>query len=110
MSSLPPSAPPFFLIGRSPWLAVELDHLCGVENLIPAHGKWPYHVPGSVYMARHPRGSYVVYPLLSLEVAIRKSKQKKNTRLSHPYARESASRKVLLQEATHPRKQRLSGR
>ena len=28
----------------SPWLAVELDHLCGVENLNSAHGEWSYHV------------------------------------------------------------------
>ena len=46
---------------------VELDHLCGVENLYPAQGELAYfEVSRSVYMARHPRGIFAVYPLLCL--------------------------------------------
>ena len=63
------------------WLAVELRHLCGVENLNSARGEWSYHpvwscVPGICYMARHPRSSYIVFPLLSREVATPGKKKK----------------------------------
>ena len=39
--------------------------LCG-ENLNSAQGRGWYHVVGTRCMVRHPRGSYVVNPLLSL--------------------------------------------
>ena len=35
----PPARPP-----PSPWLAIELDHLCGVEKLNSAQGELWYHV------------------------------------------------------------------
>ena len=40
--------------------------LCGMKNLYSAQGRWSDHV---VFMVRHPPGSYIVTPLLSLEVA-----------------------------------------
>ena len=52
------------------WLAVELDKFCGVENNNSAQGERSYHVmytPEDV--VKHPRGSYIVTPLLFLEVA-----------------------------------------
>ena len=57
----------FFLnFWRSPQLVVEVNLLCGVENLYSAQGECSDRV---VLMVRHPRGCYIVYPLLSLEVA-----------------------------------------
>ena len=55
----------FIFRGGGPQLVVELDHLCEVKNLYSAKGNGSYHV---VYMVRHPRGSYIVLPLPSLEV------------------------------------------
>ena len=54
----------FFFGGRSQ-LVVELDDLCEVNNLYSTQVGMIYHV---VFMVRHPRGSYMVLPLLSLEV------------------------------------------
>ena len=48
------------------WLTVELDHMCGVENLTPHQGN---DVSRCIIVVRHSGGSYVVYPSLSLEVA-----------------------------------------
>ena len=60
-----------FFGGRSQ-LAVELDHLRGVETfLLRTRG---LVVSRSVNMVRHPRGSYIVLPLLSLDVAIPENK------------------------------------
>ena len=60
---------PFFFscFGYRSQLAIESDHLCGVENFHSAQGEWLYHV---VLAVRHPRGSYIVLPLLPLDVAI----------------------------------------
>ena len=41
---------------------IELYHLYGMETLYSARGEL-------VLVVRHPRGSYIVPPLLSLEVA-----------------------------------------
>ena len=60
----------FFLGGRLQ-LVVELDHLCEVKNLYSAQGECSYHV---VFMVRHPRGNFIVLPLLSLEVATPENK------------------------------------
>ena len=49
-----------FFCRRSPWRLVELDHVCGVETLTPHKGNGRITQCDSVYMARHPRGSYVV--------------------------------------------------
>ena len=38
----------FLFDGRSK-LAIELDHLCGVENVYSARGELSYQQPGSVY-------------------------------------------------------------
>ena len=43
--------PHVFFFFLSLQLAVELDHLCGVENLYTAQGEWSDPV---VFMARHP--------------------------------------------------------
>ena len=64
----------FFLFRRSPQLAVELDHSCGVGE--PLHTR---HTGNDaitvVFMVRHVRGSYEVAPLLlCLEVATPESK------------------------------------
>ena len=58
-----------FSFSRPIWLAVELDHLCGMENLTSTHGECFVSRIIVVHMVRHPRGSYTVYPLLSLKVA-----------------------------------------
>ena len=57
----------FLLFGGRSQLAVELDHLFvrGGERLLRTRGMI---VSRSVYMVVNPRGSYVVYPLLSLEM------------------------------------------
>ena len=47
-----------------------------------------------VGMIRHPRGSYIVYPLLSMEVATPEKKAQFIGRC-HPYATNSASTAVL---------------
>ena len=38
-----------FFFGGWSQLAIELDNLCGVDNLYSAREKLSYHVPGSVY-------------------------------------------------------------
>ena len=50
-------------------------------------------LPGNVYVVRRPRGSYIVYPLLSLKWP----HQERNQFIGrcHPYARKSASKTVL---------------
>ena len=77
---------------RSPWLAVVLDHLCGVENLNSAQGETSYHVVFTG-MARHPRGSYIVCPLLCLEVT---TPETKSVNLVLP----SACKKVCLKSGS----------
>ena len=57
----------FFFFGGQLQLAVELDSLCEVENFYSARREWSYH---AVFMVRHPRGSYVILSLLSMEMAI----------------------------------------
>ena len=65
----------FTLFGRSPWLVVELDHLCGVERTLTPHkGNDRITQCDSIYMVRHPRGSYIAYPLLRLEMATPENK------------------------------------
>ena len=57
----------FFFFWRSPPLTVELDHFfVWGEASLRTRGMM---VSRSVYMVRHPRGSYAVSPLLSLEMA-----------------------------------------
>ena len=48
---------------------------------------------GSVYMVRHPQGSYIVNPLLYLEVATPENES--IHRRCHPYTTKSASKAVL---------------
>ena len=49
--------------------------LCGVESFISAQGEYNRITQcDSVYMVRHPRGSYIVYSLLSLEAATPENK------------------------------------
>ena len=67
-----------------------ISYLCG-DNLNSALGGWV--VARGVFMVRRPRGSYVVNPLLSLEVATPGNKS--IIRRGHPYARKSASKTVL---------------
>ena len=62
-------------------------------------------VSRSDYMGRHPRGSYIVYSWMSLEVATPEKKQLAGR--CHPYARKSASKAVpsrmkLALHATRP--------
>ena len=45
----------------------DFDHLCGVENLNSVQGE--IIVSRSVFMVRHPRGSFMVSSSPSLEVA-----------------------------------------
>ena len=57
----------FFLVRRSQ-LVVELDNRCEVVHLARHEGN--YRITYLVlFMVRHSRGSYIVLPLLSLEVA-----------------------------------------
>ena len=57
---------PLFFSWRSPTAGRRvIDHLCEVKNLYSARGNRSCHV---VFKERHPRGSYIVLPLLSLEV------------------------------------------
>ena len=67
-----------FFFWPAPWLAVELDRLCGVEF----KGNDRTTQCDSVYMVRPPRGSYTVYPMLSLEVATPQNKSIHSTLLS----------------------------
>lgn len=53
----------FLAVGHS-WSSIR--SLCGVKNLDPTPEGWPYHV---VSMVTHPRGTYRVIHLPSLEVA-----------------------------------------
>ena len=53
----------------------------------------PMIVSHSVYMVRHPRGSHIVYPLLSLKSPHQKTIQFIGR--CHPYARKFASKAVL---------------
>ena len=76
-----------FSLWRSPWLAVELDHMCaGWRTLIPPKGNGRITQCDSVDMARRPRGSYIVHPLLSLEVATPETPPQL-IRRCHSYAR-----------------------
>ena len=53
-------------------------------------------VSRSVYMVRHPRGSYTVHPLLSLDVATSENKYQVNViPRCHPHARKSALKEIL---------------
>ena len=95
-----------FCFLRSPQLAVELDHLCGVENIYSVQGEWSDHV---VFMVRHARGSYIVTPSLSLEEATPESNQ--FIRRCLPYARKPASQAVLsrMQLTLHATRRSLRG-
>ena len=57
----------------------------------PRKREWSDHV---VFMVRYPWGSYILTPLVSLEVATPEIKSK-IIRRCHPYARKSASQAVL---------------
>ena len=48
---------------------VRADSSRGVENLVSAQGELSHFVVFTRYMVRRPRGSHIVCPLLSLEVA-----------------------------------------
>ena len=65
-----------FVFWWSPWLAVEfyIMYVCGWRTLTPHQGNdFITQCVIVVYMIRHPRGSDIVYALLSLEVATPKN-------------------------------------
>ena len=86
-----------FLGGRSQ-LNVELDHSCGVENFYSAHGALSYHVVDMV--RQHPRGSYIVLPLQSLEVAYRNFNMLKLSSIRKSASQAFFSRTQLTLHAT----------
>ena len=45
---------------------VTVSHFCACRTFNSVQGEWSYQV---LFMVRHPRGSYIATPLLSLEVA-----------------------------------------
>ena len=76
---------------------LTVHHLCGVEMLNSVQGEWSYHVVYTwyfVYGKRHARGRYVVYPLLSLEVA-------STDKNSIYWTLSSTCKKVRLKSAFH---------
>ena len=84
---LPSQSPPL----PSPWLTIELDHLCSVENLKSAQGEYSYHI---VFIWEGIHEAVAQHTHCCLWKCLHQ-KINQFIRRCHPYATKSTSKAVL---------------